>query len=128
MRRTWAVFTFYDGHPVLVERWQSRAAALRSAEHFSFMSGRSYQVVEQLLPGHARQPRNDREQGARRLPTCATCHDVGWVCENHPKTMPRGCKCGAGMPCPVCNPSDAKHQPRLPSGMTIDVDKTDSRH
>jgi hypothetical protein len=106
VRRSWAVFTFCDDYPVLVERWQSRAAALRSAEHFSFMSSRSYHVVEQLLPGHVRNLWNDPEQEARSLPTCATCHDVGWVCENHPdrpwaKTMPRGCKCGAGMPCPV---------------------------
>jgi hypothetical protein len=56
MRRTWAVFTFCDAYPVLVERWESRAAALRSAEHFSVMSGRSYQVVEQLLPAQARVP------------------------------------------------------------------------
>jgi hypothetical protein len=59
MRRTWAVFTFCDAYPVLVERWESRAAALRSAEHFSFMSGRSYQVVEQVLPDRARVLPND---------------------------------------------------------------------
>ena len=37
---------------------------------------------------------------------CPVCHDLGWVCENHPDKAwtegVGGCQCGAGMPC-VCN-------------------------
>ena len=67
------------------------------------------------------------------MPKCATCHDVGWVCESHPdrpwaRTMPRGCECGAGMPCPTCNQPETDHPPRSPAGMKIDVDKSGSRH
>ena len=55
---------------------------------------------------------------------CIRCQDVAWVCENHPdrpwsKTKPNGCECGAGMPCPDCNPSDADNPPRLGEAMTI---------
>jgi hypothetical protein len=40
---------------------------------------------------------------------CPICEGTKWVCENHPEkpwtdTSPRGCECGAGMPCPRCNP------------------------
>ena len=54
MQRTWAIFTFYQDDPVLVDRWPHRAAALWAAEHLSVMGGRSYHVVEQLLPDRAR--------------------------------------------------------------------------
>ena len=38
-------------------------------------------------------------------PRCANCHGEGWVCENHPSTgWPSKCSCGAGEPCPMCNP------------------------
>ena len=52
-------------------------------------------------------------------PICNRCDDTGWVCENHPdkpwdKTLPHGCECGAGAPCPTCNPSDKDHPPRMP--------------
>ena len=59
MRRTWAVFTFCDAYPLFVERWQRRADAERSAEQFSSLAGRSYHVVEQLLPEHGRVLPND---------------------------------------------------------------------
>lgn len=44
--------------------------------------------------------------------TCARCQGVRWVCENHPdkpwdKTLPGGCECGAGAPCPDCNTGEA---------------------
>jgi hypothetical protein len=72
----------------------------------------------------------------RPIPHCATCFDVGWVCDNHPsspwsKTAPAGCECGAGMPCPVCNGSDPNlrrdYLPTLPSDFKVDVDKNGSR-
>jgi hypothetical protein len=42
---------------------------------------------------------------------CSRCEDTRWVCENHPdrpwdKTLPNGCECGAGAPCPDCNTGD----------------------
>ena len=54
MQRTWAIFTFYQDDPVLVDRWPHRAAALWAAEHLSVMRGGSYHVIEQLLPDRAR--------------------------------------------------------------------------
>ena len=42
-------------------------------------------------------------------------------------TAPAGCKCGAGMPYPTCNPADAENQPRLPAGMQVDTDKNGHR-
>jgi len=46
---------------------------------------------------------------------CIICGGVGLVCENHP-TAPWGevsargdaCACGAGMPCPNCDPTNAE--------------------
>lgn len=38
---------------------------------------------------------------------CPVCWGEGWVCENH-RDEPwneYGCDCGAGAPCPKCNPS-----------------------
>ncbi len=54
MQRTWAIFTFYQDDPVLVDRWQHRAAAFWVAEHLSVKRGGSYDVIEQLLPDRAR--------------------------------------------------------------------------
>jgi hypothetical protein len=67
------------------------------------------------------------------IPKCATCFDVSWVCENHPTspwdtTSPAGCECGAGMPCPKCNPADADNPPRAPTGFKPGVGKEGSRH
>jgi len=43
------------------------------------------------------------EAGARG---CANCHGEGWVCENHASMgWPSVCECGAGAPCPNCNPN-----------------------
>jgi len=69
----------------------------------------------------------------RPVPKCGNCFDVGWVCENHPfspwdRSTPRGCECGAGMPCPVCNKADADHPPRPPGGFKTGVDKDGERH
>lgn len=38
--------------------------------------------------------------------TCRNCMGEGQVCENHPDQAwnALGCECGAGMPCPVCQP------------------------
>lgn len=37
---------------------------------------------------------------------CRNCLGERWVCENHldlPWEHSKGCDCGAGAPCPVCN-------------------------
>lgn len=57
------------------------------------------------------------------IPKCGNCFDVGWVCENHPycpwdRTKPRGCECGAGIPCPVCNLADADNPARPSTGFS----------
>ena len=65
MRRTWAVFTFCNGYPVLIGRYQSQGDALRAAEHLS-CDGRIHHVVEQLLPERAHIIRTSEH---RRLPT-----------------------------------------------------------
>jgi hypothetical protein len=68
------------------------------------------------------------------MTTCATCKGVGWVCENHPdrpwsKKVSGGCECGAGMPCPDCNPAeDEDSPPRPPPGFKVDTDKRGPRH
>ena len=65
---------------------------------------------------------------------CARCQDVGWVCEKHPDRpwsmkVDCGCQCGAGMPCPDCNPAaDAEHPPRrLVSQISALSEKTVAR-
>lgn len=47
-------------------------------------------------------------------PKCPNCADAGWVCENHPDKpwTKEGCECGAGMPCPACNQSGSRDDPR----------------
>jgi hypothetical protein len=63
--------------------------------------------------------------------SCTNCADEGWVCENHPdKTWNKeGCECGAGAPCPVCNPSEGEHDPpRMQPGFKTDLDKDGWRH
>ena len=50
------------------------------------------------------------------MSACKVCDDEAWVCENHldkpwNKTE-RGCECGAGAPCPACNPCDRDNPPR----------------
>ena len=48
---------------------------------------------------------------AKVLP-CERCNSTEWVCENHPDrpwadqpgSGPNACGCGAGKPCPECNP------------------------
>jgi hypothetical protein len=52
---------------------------------------------------------------------CRRCKDVGWVCESHPdrpwdETLPNGCECNAGMPCPVCNVANDNEPPHVPPG------------
>ena len=73
----------------------------------------------------------------RPIPTCTTCFDVGWVCENHltspwDRSAPAGCQCGAGMPCPACNASNPDlrrdNLPTLPPDFKVDIDKGGSRH
>lgn len=52
---------------------------------------------------------------------CKTCGGELWVCENH-ESKPwnsDGCECGAGMPCPKCNPCDDNHPPKMPPGTTV---------
>jgi len=50
---------------------------------------------------------------------CNRCKDVGWVCENHldkpwDRDLPEGCECGAGAPCPDCNPLSKAECQQLP--------------
>src|SRR5262249_33759713 len=59
--------------------------------------------------------------------TCFQCEDCGWVCESHPERPWEGshaCGCGgAGMPCPICNPSDEGADPaELPGEQPIVFD------
>jgi hypothetical protein len=49
---------------------------------------------------------------------CRRCDGGGWVCENHPdrpwdgtSSRADACGCGAGDPCPDCQPAG---QPRFP--------------
>lgn len=46
---------------------------------------------------------------------CDNRGNTNWVCEAHPRRPfggPAACLCGAaGMPCPVCNPSDSEDTP-----------------
>jgi hypothetical protein len=35
---------------------------------------------------------------------------------------------GAGMPCPACNPSDREHEPKMPEGFRVIVDRAGSRN
>ena len=53
VRRIWAVYTFYQDYPVLVERCVTRIGAVRIAELRSRLEGTDYSVVEQLLPDRA---------------------------------------------------------------------------
>ena len=55
--------------------------------------------------------------------TCPICNGTEWVCENHPdrswgdgENDDSQCECGAGMPCPTCNPADRDHPPRPLAG------------
>jgi hypothetical protein len=49
------------------------------------------------------------------LMLCANCHDSRWVCELHPnQPAPHGDCDAAQMPCPHCQPGDAR--PQLPAG------------
>ncbi len=61
---------------------------------------------------------------------CAVCRNCRWVCENHPdRAWPDVCDCGAGAPCPVCNPCDRDHPPEMPERFrsVIDVDDCGTR-
>lgn len=47
---------------------------------------------------------------------CPRCAGLEWVCENHtdrpwaePGKYPHSCDCGAGAPCPECNPLHRNH-------------------
>ena len=56
--------------------------------------------------------------------TCPNCGGERWVCENHDdKPWPEGCDCGAGAPCPRCNPCDENTPPAMPPGTTTIWDR-----
>lgn len=64
-----------------------------------------------------------------QMPTCYRCHDVAWVCENHPERpwsddKPGGCVCGAGEPCPDCNGSDGEDDPARTGEVITSIDVT----
>jgi hypothetical protein len=48
-------------------------------------------------------------------PNCPYCFGLGWVCENHPHLAwtddPKGCQCGAGMPCECQGKQDGIDEP-----------------
>ena len=56
---------------------------------------------------------------------CQNCDNHRWVCENHPdlpwdgvSSSADACGCGAGMPCPECNPCGGRDDPPAdPPGM-----------
>jgi hypothetical protein len=62
---------------------------------------------------------------------CWRCDGTLWVCENHPECPWEGehaCGCGgAGMPCPICNPSDKLTPPKMPPGFVDDDDTSTGR-
>ena len=64
-RRTWAIFTFCGDLPVVVDRWQTRAAAVWAAQHLSATGNCTYHVIEQLLPERARVLDDDVEEAWR---------------------------------------------------------------
>jgi hypothetical protein len=41
---------------------------------------------------------------------------------------PSACDCGAGAPCPECNPCDRDHPPKMPEGYRTILDKDGWRH
>jgi hypothetical protein len=49
---------------------------------------------------------------------CPICDGAEWVCETYPGrpwgdcTNPRNYECGAGAPCPRCNPLYGDHDPK----------------
>jgi hypothetical protein len=53
LTRTWAVFGFFEGVPLLVERCASQTNAVRLAADRAKADGAEYRVVEQLLPAEA---------------------------------------------------------------------------
>lgn len=64
---------------------------------------------------------------------CKRCQDERWVCENHEdspwtKSKPNGCTCGAGAPCPDCNPCDRDHPPAPAPGSRVIFDRDGYRH
>jgi len=61
-RRTWAIFSLRGDHPVVIDRWKTRAAAVWAAQQLSTMSDCTYHVVEQLLPDRARMLLKDDEE------------------------------------------------------------------
>ena len=74
-------------------------------------------------PGDA-SPKPKLAPPAPEGPPCSRCGRTGWVCEVHddrPWDGKNACGCGgAGMPCPICNPSDEHNMPRLPAGFRAD--------
>ena len=69
-----------------------------------------------------------RTDALERIKACKHCDGEGWVCENHPDrpwndTSPNGCLCGAGAPCPECQPCDGGTEPEMPPGTQIIMDR-----
>ena len=58
---------------------------------------------------------------SEQMKPCPTCHGERWVCENHADQPwnDEGCMCGAGMPCPVCNPCTREIPPVMQPGTTV---------
>lgn len=55
---------------------------------------------------------------------CPRCAGERWVCENHPdrawNQTERGCECGAGMPCGLCNPCTYENAPAMSPGFEVE--------
>ena len=67
----------------------------------------------------------DTDEALERIKACKNCGGEGWVCENH-RDQPwndYGCLCGAGAPCPECQPCDDGAEPQMPPGTRIIMDR-----
>ena len=68
-------------------------------------TGAMHEVRWHNLPGCSKRP----VVGLKAKPVCKRCDGTEWVGGFHPDRPwdmhnPRGCECGAGAPCPDCNP------------------------
>ena len=122
-------------------RWHQRLARLgiapspppRSAQLDQPLSNKAGEICEleaaTAEAGQAHDSGNGNQRpspasatrGSSRGMNCPRCQDTPWVCEARPdKPMDHdNCK-GAGMPCPICNPSSQGKVPILPPDFEID--------
>jgi hypothetical protein len=68
MRRTWAVYDVYEGYPVLLQRFTSKADAARLIAEKSPQVRVSLSMVEQLMPDGPRLVAKEQGPNDRRTP------------------------------------------------------------